>query len=34
MIAEGVLFAVKHHARVINLSLEFSPGVTPRTSRS
>jgi len=27
-IAEGVLFAVKHHARVINLSLEFSPGVT------
>jgi serine protease len=27
-IAEGVLFAVRHHARVINLSLEFSPGVT------
>jgi serine protease len=27
-IAEGVLFAVKHHAQVINLSLEFSPGVT------
>jgi serine protease len=26
-IAEGVRFAVKHHARVINLSLEFSPGV-------
>jgi serine protease len=27
-IAEGVLFAVKHRAQVINLSLEFSPGVT------
>jgi serine protease len=27
-IAEGVMFAVKHHAEVINLSLEFSPGVT------
>ena len=27
-IAEGVRFAVNHHARVINLSLEFSPGVT------
>jgi serine protease len=27
-IAAGVLFAVKHHAQVINLSLEFSPGVT------
>ncbi len=27
-IAEGVLFAVNHHAQVINLSLEFSPGVT------
>ncbi len=27
-IAEGVLFAVRHHAEVINLSLEFSPGVT------
>jgi len=27
-IAEGVYFAVRHHARVINLSLEFSPGVT------
>lgn len=26
-IAEGVMFAVKHHAQVINLSLEFSPGV-------
>ncbi|HYB23544.1 MAG TPA: S8 family serine peptidase, partial [Solirubrobacteraceae bacterium] len=27
-IAEGVYFAVKHHAQLINLSLEFSPGVT------
>jgi serine protease len=27
-IAEGVAFAVRHGARVINLSLEFSPGVT------
>ncbi len=27
-IAEGVLFAVRHHAEVINLSLEFTPGVT------
>jgi serine protease len=27
-IAEGVVFAVKHHAQVINLSLEFTPGVT------
>jgi serine protease len=27
-IAEGVYFAVRHGARVINLSLEFSPGVT------
>jgi serine protease len=27
-IAEGVMFAVKHHAQVINLSLEFSPGIT------
>ncbi len=27
-IAEGVFFAVRHHAQVINLSLEFSPGVT------
>jgi len=27
-IAEGVVFAVNHHAQVINLSLEFSPGVT------
>lgn len=27
-IAEGVMFAVRHGARVINLSLEFSPDVT------
>ncbi len=27
-IAEGVFYAVRHHAQVINLSLEFSPGVT------
>jgi serine protease len=27
-IAEGVRFAARHGARVINLSLEFSPGVT------
>jgi serine protease len=27
-IAEGVMFAVEHHAQVINLSLEFTPGVT------
>jgi serine protease len=27
-IAEGVYFAAKHGAQVINLSLEFSPGVT------
>ena len=29
-IAEGVRFAVRHGARVINLSLEFSSGVTAR----
>ncbi len=28
VIAEGVRFAVRHHARVINLSLEFSSDVT------
>jgi serine protease len=27
-IAEGVIFAARHGAQVINLSLEFSPGVT------
>jgi serine protease len=27
-IAEGVMFAVRHHAQVINMSLEFTPGVT------
>jgi len=27
-IAEGVVFAVRHGARVINLSLEFSPNIT------
>lgn len=27
-IAEGVRYAVKHHAKVINMSLEFSPEVT------
>ncbi len=27
-IAEGVMYAVKHHAQVINLSLEFTPGIT------
>jgi len=29
-IAEGVVFAVKHGAKVINLSLEFTPGVTAK----
>lgn len=29
VIAEGIRFAVLHHARVINLSLEFSSGVRP-----
>ena len=28
VIAEGVRFAVNHGARVINMSLEFDPGVT------
>jgi serine protease len=27
-IAEGVVYAVKHHAQIINLSLEFTPGIT------
>jgi serine protease len=27
-IAEGVLYAVSHHAKIINLSLEFTPGIT------
>jgi serine protease len=29
-IAEGVFYAVRHGAQVINMSLEFSPGVTAR----
>ncbi len=29
-IAEGIVFAVKHGAQVINLSLEFAPGVTAK----
>jgi serine protease len=30
-IAEGVLFAVKHHAQIINMSLEFTPGSVKAT---
>ncbi len=37
-IAEGIVFAVNHGAQVINLSLEFSPGITaadiPEADRS